>query len=42
MKGVQVGGAYSMHGRDEKCVNVFGKYDGKRSHGEKVVDWLMY
>jgi len=42
MKGDEVGGAYSMHGRDEKCINVVGKCDRKRSLGEKVEDWLMY
>jgi len=31
-----------MNGRDEKCINFVGKYDRKRSLGEKVIDWLMY
>jgi hypothetical protein len=42
MKGDEVGGVYSMHGRDGKYINFVGKYDRKRSLGEKVTDWLIY
>jgi hypothetical protein len=33
IKGEEMSGACSMHGRDEKCIHLVGKHEGKRSHG---------
>jgi hypothetical protein len=42
MEGDELGGACSMHGTDEKCINVVRKYDRKMSLGKKFIGWLIY
>jgi hypothetical protein len=39
MKEDEMGGAYSTHGRDEKCIHLIGKPEGKRSHGRPRRRW---